>query len=98
MRGLWIVSGAAVWALHFASVYGFAALACARGFTRAIPWTIGALSAAAALIALALVVHGYARRGQFEHWLAATVAGMVVVAIAFETLPLVWFARCGGSP
>ena len=34
--------GVMVWAAHFAVVYGFTALACARGFASAAPWVVGA--------------------------------------------------------
>jgi hypothetical protein len=45
--------GPALWALHFAALYGFTALACARGFAGAVPWVIAAATLAIAAAATA---------------------------------------------
>jgi tetrahydromethanopterin S-methyltransferase subunit D len=86
MRTLWIASGIVVWALHFTFVYGFTALACARGFPRGIPWALAAAALAAGALAAAIMVKGYRGRSQITDWLSAAVAGLALIAIAYETM------------
>jgi hypothetical protein len=94
-RAGWLISGGALcWALHFAAVYGFTGLACARGMAGAVPlaiagFTLVAASAAAVILALAL-----RRRDSFEHWLAAAVAALALLAIAWEALPALLVPAC----
>jgi NO-binding membrane sensor protein with MHYT domain len=95
MRALWIVSGVAVWALHFMAIYGFTALACARGFPSAIPWAIAIATVLATALAVAIVARHYPRRSEFVHWMTATVAALALLAIVFEALPALWLPACG---
>jgi hypothetical protein len=83
---LWIASGVIVWALHFGVIYGFTALACARGFPHAVPWVILAATLTAGALAVALVVKGYRGRPEFIDWMTASVAGLALVAIAYESI------------
>jgi hypothetical protein len=83
-----ISSGVMVWAVHFAVLYGVTALACARGFPQAVPWTIALATALAAAAALAIIVAGYRRRAEFIAWLSAAVAAFALLAIVFESLAL----------
>jgi hypothetical protein len=85
MRALWISSGVIVWALHFTAVYGFTALACARGFPRVVPWAIGAATLVALGLAVAIVAKGYRERSAFIDWMTAGVAGLALIAIAYES-------------
>lgn len=80
---LWLSSGAAVWAAHFAAIYGVTAVACARGLPQAVPWTVGIAGAAAA--ALLLVVIARARRGTFVGWTAAASAAAALFAVVLES-------------
>ena len=98
MRALWITSGIVVWALHFTVIYGFAAIACARGFAAAVPWAVGAATTVAALLAVVIMVRSYARRSEFVHWMAASLAALSLVAILFEAAPVLWFPNCGSLP
>ncbi|HEX7054321.1 MAG TPA: hypothetical protein VF211_10375 [Burkholderiales bacterium] len=75
-----------VWALHFAAVYGFTGLACARGWASAVPGAVGAASVIAAAAALAIVAAGWRRRAELESWLSAALGGFALVAIAYEAL------------
>ena len=95
MRALWIASGIVVWALHFTVIYGFAAIACARGFVAAVPWAIAAATVIGALLTIVIMVRSYPRRGEFVHWMAAALAALAFVAILFQTAPVVWFPTCG---
>jgi hypothetical protein len=79
-----ISSGAIVWAVHFAVLYGITALACARDFPRAVPWTVGIATLAAALALAAIAAHGYRRRADFTGWLSAGLAVAALVATVFE--------------
>ena len=98
MRALWITSGIVVWALHFTVIYGFAAIACARGFAGAVPWAIGAATVLAATLTVVIMVRGYARRSEFVHWMATALAALSLVAILFQSAPVLWFPNCGSLP
>lgn len=95
MRALWIASGIAVWGLHFTAIYGFAALACARGFAQTVPWAIVAATLLAVVLIAAILIRSYPRRGEFVHWMAAALAALSLVAVLFQTAPVFWFPNCG---
>lgn len=92
---LWISAGVIVWAAHFAAIYGFTALACARG----LPQAVAPVVATATVLALAALVpvlaRGIRRRGEFEGWLSAAIAGFALVAIAWEGMTVLFVAPCG---
>jgi hypothetical protein len=98
MRALWIVSGIAVWALHFSVIYGFAAIACARGFVQAVPWGIGAATLLAIVVIAGILLHSYPRRGEFVDQMAAGLAALTLVAVLFQAAPVLWFPTCGAVP
>jgi hypothetical protein len=77
-------SGAIVWVLHFAAIYGFTALACARGFGGAASWVVGAATLLAALLVLVIIVKNLER--EFTRWISAAIAGAALVAIVWEGL------------
>jgi membrane associated rhomboid family serine protease len=97
MKALAIGSGIVVWAAHFTLLYGFAALACARGFAQALPWVAGAAGALAAALAAAIVVVNLRRDDRFEAWLGASVAALALLAIVWETLPVFMLGACETS-
>ena len=87
MRALWISSGVLIWAAHFGALYGFIALACARGFGAAVPWVVGAATLAA-FLALAWVARANWRdRREFVSWMALSVAGLALLAVLYQTVP-----------
>jgi len=92
MQALWISSGMVVWALHFTLIYGFTALACARGFGTAAPWVVGAATLVAAALAVALVLTNLYR--EFTRWMTAAVAAAALLAILWEGLPAVMVQAC----
>lgn len=103
-------AGFLIWALHFAAIYVYVALVCARGDAQS-QWLgvpvmrllIGAMTLVA-IAALALVLwkalrgdwHADARAaGQpFVAWIAAAVAAYGVVAVLWAALPTIWVAAC----
>lgn len=93
-RILLMSSGAIVWALHFTALYGFTALACARGFPAAVPWFAGIASAVAAAAMLAIVARNFGRREAFERWLAGAIAAFALVGIAYATVPVYVVRTC----
>jgi hypothetical protein len=98
MRALWMASGIAVWALHFAATYGFAAIACARGFAQAVPWAIGAATVVAILLLAGILTRSYARRGEFIFWMTSALAALSLVAVLFQAAPVIWLPLCGTMP
>lgn len=91
---LWIASGVIVWALHFTALYGFTALACARGFPRAVPGFIVTATLVAGALAVALMVKGYRRRSEFIDWMTASVAGLALIAILYESIGVFLVPLC----
>jgi hypothetical protein len=94
--------GVIIWAAHLTVIYGFTALACARGFASAawlglsvVQWTVGAATLLAALATLALIVPAVrAARTDFEAWLSASVSGLALIAIAWEGMPALMVPAC----
>ncbi len=94
MRIAWMASGVLVWALHFGALYGFTALACARGFAGAVPWFAGAASLAALAAMILIIARNLPRRAEFESWLALSIAALALVGIAYETVPVYVVRPC----
>jgi hypothetical protein len=84
--------GVMLWAAHFAAVYGFTALACARGFAAAVPWVVGVASALAAALAIALIVTHLS--SEFTRWMTAALAAFALVAIVWEGIPAFIVPTC----
>jgi hypothetical protein len=80
---LWMSSGVIVWALHFAAVYGYTALACARGFG-GTSWVVGGATVVAALLAVGIIARNLDR--EFTRWISAAVAVAALIAIVWEGL------------
>ena len=86
-------SGVIIWAVHFAMVYGFTALACALGLGETRwPWmslTVIIVAATAIALGATLVfVVGAVRAGlaSFENWMTAGVGAFAALAIVWEGL------------
>ena len=78
-------SGVIVWALHFTVVYGFTALACARGFGGVAPWVVGVATLVAAAAAVVVLLTHFSC--EFTRWLTAAIAAAALLAILWEGLP-----------
>ena len=87
----------AVWAAHFAIIYGFTTLACARDAPQALPWIV-ALPSAFALAALAIIAIPAGRRAlrfaQLADFLAAGLGALAAVAVLWEASPLLFVQSC----
>lgn len=92
MSGLRMSLGIVVWALHFTVVYGFTAIACARGFAAAAPWVVGAATVIFAAIAIAIIVTHLS--SEFTRWMTAALAGFALVAIVWEGIPAFIVPTC----
>ena len=73
-----------VWALHFLVVYGFTALACARGFGGTAPWVTGGATLAAGLGVVALMLTHLS--SEFTRWITAALSAAALLAILWEGL------------
>lgn len=89
-----IVSGIGVWALHFAAIYGYTAVACARNLPGTVPWAI-ALATLAGAIACLLIAGAELRRWrEFESWMTVGLAAAALLAIVWEALPVLVVPPC----
>ncbi|MGE5525625.1 MAG: hypothetical protein ACM3SS_18065 [Rhodospirillaceae bacterium] len=87
VSGPGVATSIAIWALHFTVVYGYTALACARGYEAAITAVVNAATVLA-VCAAALVLWRSMLTAERD-WLGAGVAGLALFAIVLEGLP-VW--------
>jgi hypothetical protein len=86
-RSLRVSMGIVVWAAHFAAIYGFTALGCARGFEHLVPRMVVGASIVAGALLLATMARGWIGRAHVEHWLSGAIAAFAFVAVVFETIP-----------
>jgi hypothetical protein len=109
-KSLYALAGLLIWALHFGAIYVFQALACARGFAGRevagadvvtvfiVAATVIALLASAAAIAAGWRTAGanveLAEHDEFLRRLGLLVAGLSVVAIIWEALPVLMMPPC----
>jgi hypothetical protein len=97
-----------IWAAHFLAIYAFTAIACERGLasTRVleigiVSWAIGVATLAAA-VAIVMLIRAAMRGGAhsrdgalaFVHWISAATAGLALVAIVWEALPVLLVPVC----
>ena len=91
-----------IWAAHFLVIYGFTALACARGFVDVrwigigiVPWTIGAATALALAATLAVVLRAArAAHESFTEWMTAALGALSMLAMFWEALPVLMVPAC----
>lgn len=84
----------AIWAVHFAAIYGFTALACARSMAGAVPWVVG-LASLAALAGLLVLAVSAARKSSPSGSLSLGLGGLAAIAVVWETSALPWVPACG---
>lgn len=88
-------SGVMVWAVHFAAIYGFTGLACARGWGPLVPPAVALVTGVALAAALAVIVAGSRKRREFESWMSAALAGFAFIAIVYEGIAVLIVPACG---
>ena len=93
-RALWLASGVILWAAHFLGAYGYAGLACARGWSASVPWTVGAMTLVAAALAVGILARAAKRKAGFEDAIAAGLAAFALLAIVWEGASVLWVAPC----
>lgn len=98
---IWTLSALGIAGVHFIILYGFTALACARGFgvgaVYAVGWTVTLLALAAALLVAFIVGSGWRRSGAspgFAGWMVVGCAAVAGTTIALVTLPLAMVPIC----
>ena len=97
-------AGIIVWAVHFAIIYGFTGLACARRYAEVgdtwialVPWVIGVATAAALAVASVLLapVMRLPRKAPFVEWVSGWIAAFAMIAIVLEAAAVFWVPACG---
>jgi hypothetical protein len=92
-----VILTVALWAAHFTLAYGFTAFACARAMPGAIPWVVGAASAAALLALAALAVPAAIRAARIPALgdvLASGLGGLAAIAVVWEASSLLGVRAC----
>ena len=98
-----ISAGAIAWALHFAVIYGYTGLACARRISPAadvwlgaLPYVIGGATVIAAAATVPFVIGGLRARGSpdFPAWMSAGVAALAFFGIVLEGITYLWLPTC----
>ena len=104
---LLLFSGAIVWSVHFVAIYGFTGVMCARPALRQewlgigiIAWgvSLASLMAIAILVVLHFASWRAWRQGHdisFQRKTAASLALFAILAIVWETLPVLLVPACG---
>ena len=93
-RIAWMASGVLVWALHFAALYGYTALACARGFPGTVRWFTAFATLAALAAMLFIIARNLPRRAEFESWMALMIAALALIGVVYETVSLYMVRPC----
>lgn len=87
-------AGPIVWALHFTVIYGLTGIACARGLVGAVPWGVLLATLVAGAVCLLMMVRELRRGPGFLPWMAAGLAGFALLAIIWETVPVLVVRPC----
>jgi hypothetical protein len=86
--------GAIVWAAHFMAIYGITALACARGSPSLVPWAVAIATIVAVGLLFFLIWVSFKDIGAFGNWVSVAVAGVALLAIVWETVPVLLLPAC----
>jgi hypothetical protein len=92
MTALRLSAGPLLWLAHFGALYGFNAIACARGLPGAVPWVVAAATLILAIPAGFLVLRK--RKDEFVEWLTAALAALSLLAILWQALPALMVSPC----
>jgi hypothetical protein len=99
---LYLLGGLVVWAARFLGVYIFAAVACARGTPELVPPVMAGTALLGGAICIALILHAMRKlkagvpeeNAHFIHIVAALVAGISILAMAWEIVPVLIIPVC----
>lgn len=105
---LLLFAGPLVWAVHFLAIYGLTGIVCARrgsaGSWQGLAWeswaVVGLGVGAAALLAACLLARPRSElpdNRRFLRWAAVALAGLALLAIAWETLAVFLVPSCPGA-
>jgi hypothetical protein len=92
MSALRLSAGPLLWLAHFSALYGFNAIACARGFAGAVPWVVAGATLVLALAAGFLVLRK--PKDEFVDWLTSALAALSLLAILWQALPTLMVSPC----
>jgi hypothetical protein len=103
LTSLRVSAGVIIWAVHFAVIYGYTGLACARRleatgetWVALVPWVVGIATVGGVLLALAFVAPAVrASRRAFVEWMSGWVAAFAVLAMILEGIAILWVPLCG---
>jgi hypothetical protein len=91
-------SGVLIWAAHFLVIYATTGIVCAKRSSNAelVPWVIG-IATVIAFAAVLGVMRSNLRRSandRFIHWMAIALAGLALIAIVWEAIPVLLVPIC----
>ncbi len=89
-----MLAGVAIWALHFAAIYGFTAVACARRLPALVPLAVVLATLVAAGMCALIVVAELRKPEGFESWMTGGLAAIALLAIVWEAVPVVVVTPC----
>jgi hypothetical protein len=103
LTSLRLSAGIIIWAVHFAVIYGYTGLACARRFDASgeiwvtlVAWVVGVATAVGVLLAVVFVAPAVrATRRAFVDWMSGWVAAFAVLAMILEGIAILWVPVCG---
>jgi hypothetical protein len=98
-----ICAGIIIWGVHFAVIYGYTGLACARRLTESgetwvalIPWVVGIATVAGVAATLVFIPAGLrATHARFVEWVSGWVAAFALLAMVLEAIAVLWVPACG---
>jgi hypothetical protein len=105
---LLIFSGPIIWAVHFLAIYGGTGVVCARPAAARLQWFglhaadwLTLIASVMAIAAIGIVLlrvrkkNDHAGRAEFTPWITAGLGMLSIIAILWETLPILLVPACG---
>lgn len=89
-----MLAGVVIWALHFAAIYGFTAVACARRLPGPVPLAVALATVVGAAACALIVISELRNRQGFESWMTLGLAAIALLAIVWEALPALVVTPC----
>lgn len=89
-----MLAGVVIWALHFAAIYGFTAIACARRLPASVPLAVALATVVGAGACALIVISEMRHRQGFESWMTLGLAAIALLAIVWEAVPALVVTPC----